>query len=101
MPRCRWRHISNKRTSGQKVSFFFQAKHSTLKRKAKGSGEYSYLAHHPLCSAHIFRSSSRAKVVDAASGDGEAGKLFRLGDSLWKSGSFKVDLWKHFGFSVS
>lgn len=43
--------------------------------RAEGSGKYSYAhpmhAHHPLHSASLYRSSSRAKVVDAAGREGE------------------------------
>lgn len=51
-------------------------------------------AHHALHSAHLNRSSSRAKVADAASGEGEP-----LGIAHAPA-SFKCDVWKHLGFCL-
>lgn len=45
--------------------------------------------HHPLRSTCSYRSSSRAKVADAASGAGEPSD---------KVGEFVDDVWEHFGF---
>lgn len=49
------------------------------------------LAHHPLRSTHLHRSSCRAKEVDSA------------GDKVCETAdfpvSFKSDVWEHFGFS--
>lgn len=51
----------------------------------EGSGNYSsprpMCAHHPLRFARLYRSSSRAKAVDAASGEGEVSEFCRIADA--------------------
>lgn len=55
----------------------FEAKSVVLfwQSRVQGSENYSYhlplWSHHPLCFAPLYRSTSRVKVADAASGEGE------------------------------
>lgn len=70
--------------------------------RAEESGNYSHRqlmsAFHPLRSARLSRSSSRAKVADAARGKREPrDKVCEMADAPV---SFKFDMRKHFSFQL-
>lgn len=83
--------VSNESTSGQKVSFFSSS-------KAERGGGHTCNSHQPLHAHHLLHSTNRrAKVADAASGEGEQ-EVCEIAD---EPVSFKSGVWKHFGFPVS
>lgn len=56
-------------------------------------------AHPPLCSTCWYTSSSRVKAEDAACCKGEP--IDKVCETADATASFKSDVWKHLGFSVS
>lgn len=83
---------SHSRSSRQKVQFF---------RRPEDGGNYCYYrpkgAHHPLRSSRLYVSGGKAKVADAASGEGN--KVCETADA---PASFKSGVWKRFAcFPVS
>lgn len=93
-----WTFDGFKRWLFRAESVVFQLRQSG----AKGKWELylrSVRARHPLCFACLYRSMSRVKVPDEASGEVEEN------DKQWETGdapaSFKSGMLNHFGFPVS